>query len=236
MDQSFRNVVDVKKEEPILITESMLVKEPANALIDFEKGLSYFPRLTLCLILVNVVVFFWEVFGGALETPESLIKAGALYREFIFQGEVWRLLTAIFLHADGGHLIGNGVALYILGMTCEHALGFRQSFRIYFLSGLAGSALSICMNPGPGVGASGAIFGLMASVIVFFFLYGDKFLLRDKRIGLVLGVWAIYSIASGFLTPYIDNFAHIGGFIGGSIVAFFSTPKRITASAISSKS
>jgi len=69
------------------------------------------------------------------------------------------------------------------------------------------------------VGASGAIFGLQAAAIVLFRRHRDRLLLRDRRIGVVLLVWAIYSIGAGIVTPYIDNGAHVGGAVGGALIA-----------------
>ena len=80
------------------------------------------------------------------------------------------------------------------------------------------------MNPGPSVGASGAIFGVTGSIIVFLYKHQDHFYVRDKRIGWVLGFWALYSIATSFLDPYIDNFAHIGGFLAGGLITLFLQP------------
>ena len=77
------------------------------------------------------------------------------------------------------------------------------------------------MNVGPSVGASGAIFGVMAAVVAFFYKHQDRYFVQHKRIGVVLGVLAFYSIAQGFLDPYIDNFAHIGGFLTGGYVILF---------------
>jgi rhomboid protease GluP len=98
---------------------------------------------------------------------------------------------------------------------------------IYLASGLCGSLLSIAMNPGPSIGASGAIFGVSGAVIVFLYKYQSRFFIRDKRVGFVLLIWSAYTVATGFLSPEIDNFAHIGGFIGGALLgALLPLPPR----------
>jgi rhomboid protease GluP len=84
---------------------------------------------------------------------------------------------------------------------------------------VAGSLLSTIASPGPSVGASGAIFGLQAAAIVLFRSHRDRLLVRDRRIGFVLLIWAAYAIMSGLVTPYIDNGAHIGGAVAGAVVA-----------------
>jgi membrane associated rhomboid family serine protease len=131
-------------------------------------------------------------------------------------GEIWRLVTAMFLHGGIDHLLGNCAVLYVLAMACEHAFGVFKTGLVYLVSGVAGSALSVVMSPGPSVGASGAIFGLSGAIVVFLHKHHKLFFLRDKRIASVLLIWAIYTIVTGFLSPQIDNFAHIGGFLAGA--------------------
>ena len=209
---------DAAQAPPLLITDEMLLpRQPIETRIDFERGLSYLPPLTLVLIVVNLAIYVWELASGALDSEQALVAAGALVRERVLQGEVFRVVTAMFLHAGVEHLVGNCVVLYVLGMACEHGYGTARTAVIYFASGICGSLLSMTFHPGPSVGASGAIFGLCAAVIIFFLKYQRLFFLRDKRIGFVLLFWAIYSVGTGFLSPQIDNFAHIGGFVGGAI-------------------
>lgn len=209
---------------PRRITPDMLVDHPHNNKIDFERGISYFPPLTLMLITTNVVVFLWQLATGALDSQSAIVAAGALEREHLLQGEIWRLFSPMFLHGSVDHLIGNCIALYILGIACEHALSFWQTAIVYGFSGLCGSLLSVAMQPGPSVGASGAIFGLMALIVVFLYKYQNSFFIRDRRIGFVIAVWGMYTIVGGLMTPYVDNFAHIGGAIGGATAMLVQKP------------
>ena len=201
--------------EIVTISDDMLVEEKIN----FEHRMSYFPLISIVLILANVIIFGWEIFTDALSSRNSIIESGALYRENVLAGELWRLVTAMFLHSGLDHLIGNCLVLYILGIAGEHAFGRSRMLVIYFIAGLSGAILSVAVQPGPSVGASGAIFGVMGSVITFFYQHHNQLVMRDNRVGLVLLLWALYQIVTGFITPYIDNFAHIGGFIGGVLVA-----------------
>jgi rhomboid protease GluP len=216
-----------RAEEPILITPSMLAAPAQPGVVDFERGMSLAPRLTLLLMAANTAVFVWEVATGALADRDSIVAAGALVRERVVDGELWRLVTSMFLHGGADHLIGNLIVLYIVGMACEHAFGPARTTFVYFAAGLSGAALSLLMRPGPSVGASGAIFGLVASVIVVLYRYRDRFHLRDKRIGVVLAAWAGYQVLSGLATPFIDNFAHLGGIAGGALATFALTPRLL---------
>ena len=235
---------DGSGEEPILITPDMLAPRPpappprpgrGDGRIDFERGMRHFPPVVLALIAANVVVFFWEIASGAfLNSKEmieagvagkTLIDAGALVRAEVVAGEWWRMVTAMFLHGGFSHLIGNMVVLYIVGMACEHAFGAPRMAMVYLGSGLAGSTLSLMASPGPSVGASGAVFGVVAAVVVTLYRHQKRFYVRDKRIGFVLAAWAGWQLLTGFLTPFIDNFAHLGGILGGAAAAYVLTPR-----------
>ena len=200
--------------------------QPA-ATLDFERGMSSTPVVTLALIVVNAVIFFITVSRGSLQSEAAILAAGALSRDLVLHGEVWRLLSAMFLHGGIEHLFGNGVGLFILGMAAEHAFGKLEMAGIYFVSGLIGSAFSIVVNPGPGVGASGAIFGLLGAMIIFFAKYHEWFHVRDKRVGNVLLMWAAYSIVTAWFMPFVDNAAHVGGLIAGAFAAYWLTPRMI---------
>jgi len=203
------------------------VSDAESRKIDFERGMSSVPVVTVGLIVANAVIFFVTVSRGFLQSESAILSAGALSRDLVLQGEIWRLLSAMFLHGGIDHLIGNAVGLFIVGMAAEHAYGKLEMAAAYLISGLAGSAFSVLMNPGPAVGASGAIFGLLGAVIVFFLKYRDLFHLRDKRVGNVLLVWAGYSVVTSYFAPFVDNAAHVGGLIGGAFCGYLLTPRLL---------
>jgi rhomboid protease GluP len=202
-------------ETPLRITPEMLLSRR----VDFERRMQRFPPLTAAILVVLVLVFVAELRFGALESREAIVAMGALARERVAAGEYWRLLTAPWLHGSVDHLVGNGIALYILGMVCEAGFGRAQLVVLYVLSGLAGSLVSTLVSVGPSVGASGAIFGLQGAAIVLLRRERDRLLVRDRRVGFVLLIWAVYSIAGGLTETFIDNGAHIGGALGGALVA-----------------
>jgi rhomboid protease GluP len=202
-------------DPPLRITPDMLLSRR----IDFERRMPRVPLLTVVIVVALLAIFVAEVRVGALTSREAIIAMGALARERVAAGEYWRLLTAPWLHGGVDHLVGNGIALFILGMVSEAAFGRAQFVVLYVLSGLAGSVVSLAVSVGPSVGASGAIFGLQAAAIVLFRAHRDRLLVRDRRVGFVLVVWAIYSIAGGLMDPFIDNGAHIGGALGGALIA-----------------
>jgi len=215
------------REQPIIITPDMLAAA-VDTRRDFERGMRTAPPLILFLIAANVAMFGWEVATGALTNRDSIVAAGALVRDRVIAGEWWRLISATFLHAGFDHLIGNCLVLYVVGMACEHAFGFARTAIVYVTSGLTGSLLSAAVTPGPSLGASGAIFGVVGAVIVVLYAHQKRFYLRDKRIGFVLAAWSVYQIGTGLLSPYIDNYGHVGGLVGGAGIALLLQPRLLS--------
>ena len=192
--------------------------------VDFEHRMSPWPWLSIGLIAACLVAFAAQAAGGALTNLDALIGIGALHRPQVLRdGEAWRLLSATFLHGGFDHLLGNMLMLYVLGMACEHGYGRPQFLILYVTAGVAGSLLSLTGDQ-PSVGASGAIFGLAGALIVLFYRHKRRLHLRDARIGFVLLIWAGYQLVLGLVTPAVDNRAHLGGLLGGALVALVLRP------------
>jgi rhomboid protease GluP len=187
--------------------------------VDFERRMRRLPPATIALVAALAAIFAAEAALEVLDSAGALLRAGALSRDAVLAGEWWRLVSAIALHGSVDHLVGNAVALFVLGMVCEHAFGRVQFTVLFVWSGIAGSLVSVLLSPGPSVGASGAIFGLQGAAIVLFRAHRDRLLMRDRRIGFVLIIWAVYTIAQGVVSPYVDNGAHLGGLVGGMLIA-----------------
>ena len=178
--------------------------------------MSWWPPVTLILMLICAIVFGFEFATGALDKIERLTEMGAISAPHVEKGEFWRLLSAPFLHASADHIVGNLLMLFVLGLACEHAFGSSQFVFLFVAAALGGSFASL-LNDKISVGASGAIFGLAGAIIAMFRRHQSKLHLRDRRIGLVIGIWAVYQIVIGFLSPQIDNLCHIGGFTAGMV-------------------
>jgi rhomboid protease GluP len=187
--------------------------------VDFERRMHRRPPVTLAVLGILTLIFVIETAHRATESAQGLVAFGALSRPEVFAGQWWRLESATWLHGGLNHLVSNAIALYIFGMICEHAFGRMQYTVLYVLSGVGGSILSLLISEGPSVGASGAIFGLQGAAIVLFRQHRERILMRDRRVGVVLLGWALYSIVAGFTSPFVDNGAHIGGVLTGALVA-----------------
>lgn len=186
------------------------------------------PRWTYILIGVNVLIWLVELglFGGNLS--DAVLNFGMKINARVAAGEYWRLLTAMFLH-DAPlplHLFFNMYALYILGPQIEATYTSARFLFIYLLSGLAGSVLSYALGPArvPSVGASGAIFGLLGALIAYSYRYRDQLRFGRQQLINALTVALINFILGLSLRGRIDNWAHLGGFIGGLVTGALLAP------------
>ena len=189
------------------ITSDINKKNEGDAKMNEDVFTPKKPVITYALIIINVVIFLLSLFN------ESIIQMFAVNRFFIADlGQYYRLLTGIFLHANFLHLIFNMYALYVIGMQLESFLGKGKYLAVYLLSGLGGSMLSIFFSRGYSVGASGAIFGLMGALLYFGYhyrVYLDS-VVKSQIIPLI-----VLNLLIGFTSTGIDNWAHIGGLVGG---------------------
>lgn len=153
-----------------------------------------------------------------------LVRFGAHNSGVFLSGEYWRLLTAVFLHASIPHVLFNSAALYNLGGEVESVYGWARTLLLFLGAGVAGSTASVLFNSMylVGIGASGAIFGLIGVVGVFGYRRGGTY---GRAVMQVAARWAAYSLLFGFLVG-ADNMAHLGGLIGGAALAFLVPPER----------
>jgi len=182
--------------------------------------------VTWALIGINVVVLILMELNGGSENTRTLITFGAKVNELIDQGQWWRLFTAMFIHIGYIHLLVNCYSLYNVGSLLERFVGSIRFTIIYILAGLCGSFASYWFSPfSISAGASGAIFGLLGALGVFFFLHRTLFGGAANRILTNIGVVALLNLGLGASIPGIDNFAHVGGLIGGLLIGAVLSPR-----------
>lgn len=211
---------------PPVISAEMLASDGPSGRIDFERGMRLAAPATIVLIVACIAAFVWQIEVGVLDDEAALVRGGALVQDGLLRGEVWRLVSSMFLHGDPAHLLGNMVPLFILGAACEHAFGGLKATGIYLAAGIAGGVATAVIDPRPTVGASGAVFGLMGCLVAVLQRLKSRVRVRDGRIGVVVGLWALWQIALGFSSPLIANFAHIGGFFAGGLLGLV-VPSRL---------
>ncbi len=165
--------------------------------------------VTYALIIINVIVFILSYMLGIIDVNMFSMNLAALRA-----GEFWRVITSSFFHGGYLHLFCNMYSLYILGTQLETFMGKAKFLVVYFLSAIVASLVSGVLNgvSVASIGASGAIFGLMGAMLYFgyhFRLYLGSFV-KNQILPII-----ILNLFIGFSMSYIDNFAHIGGLVGG---------------------
>jgi membrane associated rhomboid family serine protease len=167
--------------------------------------------VTKALIAINVLIYvITAAQGSGLNDPGgTLFDKWILFGPLVDHGDWWRLITGTFLHANLLHIAFNMYFLWFVGTAVEQALGRGRFVLIYLVSGLAGSAGALLVNPTtPTVGASGAIFGILGAALVL-----------ERQRNYVLGGQAFALIAINLLLSFvISNISyggHIGGLVGG---------------------
>ena len=173
------------------------------------------PYITFGIILINFIVFLlMYLFGNDSYDVSTLIKFGALYKPLVKGGQFYRLFSCAFVHIGVAHLLVNSYSLFVIGGQMESFLGRIKFLFVYIISALCGSLMSIVFSETVSAGASGAIFGLLGSML--YFGYNYRVFLGNVLMSQIIPV-IILNLGVGFLTHGIDNAAHIGGLLGGII-------------------
>ena len=203
--------------------------------------------VTKILLIAIGIGYLWELAvaggpGSLFEGPDlrDLIDAGALvpftgvtaggdFVGGILGGEWWRLLSSMFLHAGLIHLGFNCYVLWIFGNEIERQIGRLFTLAVFLVTGVFAGAASFAFAPGltVGVGASGAIFGLVGAFITYNYLRRHQ-VMAQARLRSALSLLAI-NLIIGFSIPGIDWRAHVGGLVAGLVAGFAVDPSRPAA-------
>lgn len=199
------------------------------------------PLVTYVLLAINILVFAVRAFSPTLD--QNFAVFGANNQTLVLvDGEFYRLLTSMFLHASiydglGGlvlgnslHLIFNCYLIYTAGANLERLVGSVRYLIIYLLGGLAGSILSILLG-GPdaySVGASGAVFAIIGAEFVFLYRHRRLLGAQGRMQMRSLAIFALINFAFGALSSFgamrVDNWAHLGGLAGGVVLGALIAP------------
>lgn len=184
--------------------------------------------ITCVLIGANTIIFLITALlsRDIFDINTSILVEYGAKTSQIGQGQIWRLITCAFLHSGLIHIACNMYSLYIIGPQIKQIYGTLKYLGIYVLSCIASSLLSYVMSPDSiSVGASGGIFGLMGALLAFAIIERNKI---QKRYMSSLIQIIIINLFIGLSIKNIDNFAHIGGLIGGIITGYLSYRKGIS--------
>ncbi len=183
-------------------------------------------KYSYCKANTALAVLQAAIFLLCSVTGERLYRAGQCGTYLVLENkEYWRLLTSVFLHASLSHLGSNLLVQVLMGNAVERNLGHIRYLILYLMSGVGGNIVSVLYDRARGVniysvGASGAVFGVMGTLVVLIIRGRKK--IRTGSSLLPRAAFAVfYAVYAGFRTPYTDNAAHIGGLLMGAVLGFF---------------
>jgi rhomboid protease GluP len=208
------------------------------------------PNVTYAIIGFTVFIYLLQLAGVYL-LPTSIANAllapfgistslfgtndvaailGEKVNSLIRLGQIWRLITPVFLHDSSLpygllHIGFNMYALFLYGRGLEGRFGHWRFSLLYFLSAYAGNVLSFLVTPNPSLGASTAVFGLLAAEGIF--VLQNRKLLGNRANRALMNVIYVAGInlLIGFSASGIDNFGHLGGMLGGILFTWFGGPR-----------
>ncbi|MEK4090522.1 MULTISPECIES: rhomboid family intramembrane serine protease [unclassified Viridibacillus] len=189
---------------------------------NFSQYIKYYPVVSL-IIALNILIY---AIGVLPIVGDNVFNLGAGANFLIADGEYWRLVTPIFLHAGFLHLLFNMFWLYLFGPELEKIAGKMRFFTIYFFAGLLGNVATYLIQPPNyiSVGASGAIFGIFGAFAALVY-YTRNTMPQLKQTILPL---IIVSVIMTFLQSNVNATAHIVGLLTGFIIGLIDFhPRRI---------
>jgi membrane associated rhomboid family serine protease len=177
---------------------------------------------TPILIDLNLLVFAGMVLAGlgfVSFSSHDLLELGGNFRPAVQNGEIWRLVTGMFIHGGVFHLAGNVFGLLFVGLLLEPVLDRTRFIICYFLCGVSGSIASVMWNKATvSVGASGAIFGLWGILIGLSLMNRTKVPLQKNQLLKAAAYILGYNLLFGLASVGIDNADHLGGLVSGALI------------------
>ncbi|MEK4487435.1 rhomboid family intramembrane serine protease [Psychrobacillus sp. FSL H8-0484] len=190
----------------------------------FKQYIKLYPVVSTLLAL-NIAIY---ILTSMPVIGNQLFNLGVHFNLLISEGEYWRLVTPIFLHASLSHLLFNMFSLFIFGPELEQIAGKARFLTIYLLAGLIGNVATYLIHDWnyTSVGASGAIYGMLGAFAALVY-YTKNFLPQLKQIIIPI---IVIGVIMTFIQPGINTTAHIAGLITGFVIGIiYFHPKRIAA-------
>ncbi|MCL5102857.1 MAG: rhomboid family intramembrane serine protease [Armatimonadetes bacterium] len=207
----------------------------------------HFPYTTLSLIVINVLVYACTS-DSLLSIRESVVNNFAF---LLSKSPFLNFFSAIFLHGDPMHLIGNMLFLWVFGPPVEDRLGIPRYLSLYLLTGFAGDILQLVLDSAfalrllPGIGASGCIMGVVGAywylfswskvlVAYFYWIFYPHWGVWEVEAIWIVGLYLLMDLAEGLFfgslgtNGGVANFAHVGGGLAGVLLCMAMRAKRDT--------
>jgi len=185
----------------------------------FRSAKKFMPTYILVALNIAVYVYTSAIGGNFMRTGSDIILQYGQVNALIFDGWYWQLFTALFIHVNILHILGNMFFLFVFGLRAEELFSIKEYLFIYFLSGFAGNLLTLLYGPDMiSAGASGAIFGLFGACTIYF-----RRAIGQSLITALLYAFFLLMISSG---PEVNFFAHLGGLLTGLVIGYLLTITR----------
>jgi rhomboid protease GluP len=182
------------------------------------------PVVTYTIMALTILVFIAQQVSVALLGGDLPAALGAKINQYILAGEYWRLITPVLLHGSILHILFNMYALYSFGRGLEGIFGHTRYLLLYLIGGLAGNVASFLLSSNNSLGASTAVFGLVAAEGVSIYLNRRMLGSQARAILSNVGFVIVANLILGFSSTGIDNWGHLGGLVGGGIFALLAGP------------
>ncbi len=183
------------------------------------------PYAVYSLLGVTIAIFLLQNLSTSVLGGDILFVYGAKINQYILAGELWRLITPVFLHASILHIASNMYGLYIFGPGLERAYGHWRFLALYFLAAFGGNVLSFLLTSTASLGSSTAIFGLVVAQAIFIYqnrrIFGNR---TQAALGNILIIVVLNLVIGATPNSGIDNWGHAGGMIAGLVFAWFAGP------------
>ncbi len=206
---------------------------------DDNRGGRGLPVITVALIVINALVFLYEITLKETALNDFIFTYGVIPKEIQHGQDLFTLITSMFVHGGWAHIGGNMLFLWIFGDNIERRFGSTLYTLVYLGAGLAAGLTHVVMNSGseiPSVGASGAISGILGAYILLYPTNRVKvfigYILTTVPAFIFLGIWFVTQLASGIGSLGVKTaessgvavWAHIGGFVAGVVAALILKP------------
>ncbi|NMC52274.1 MAG: rhomboid family intramembrane serine protease [Chloroflexi bacterium] len=182
------------------------------------------PLVTYVILVVTILVYLAQVATEFLLGGDLPAFLGMKINAYIQAGQLWRLITPVLLHGSLLHIGFNMYALYNIGRGLEQYYGSARFLLLYLIAGFAGNTASFIFSNANSLGASTAIFGIVAAEGVFIYHNRSLFGRNAGRMLSQIGMVVLVNLMLG-LSPGIDNWGHLGGLLGGLAFAWFAGPR-----------
>jgi|SRR4051812_440478 rhomboid protease GluP len=188
----------------------------------FKEFIHYYPVVST-IVLIHIIFFLLTslpIFPSSL-----LFESLSGVNLYIWQGEIWRLITPVFLHSGFSHVLFNSFSLVLFGPALERILGSGRFTAVYLITGISANIATLLIEPVTyiHVGASGAIFGLFGMYISLV-IYRKNLLSRDNR--QLITTIAVISIIMTFFQPNINVISHLFGLLSGFLIGTLTLRKK----------